>query len=133
MLTTTTCSLCRRILALHTLHLAPPLSYPHPIRHRCFSCCSPFELATLRLFNMVGILPKWSELSPAKDTLLTQQGGTIAFEGTDTLFRFDDSGILKYTVGVGTCVMSRTSLDRRNDTSPSSVTLPCRRSYLLVS
>ncbi|MEW5308289.1 MAG: hypothetical protein WDW38_000259 [Sanguina aurantia] len=57
----------------------------------------PFELATLRLFNMVGILPKWSSLSPAKESLLTQQGGTIAFQDANLLFRHDDSGILKYT------------------------------------
>ncbi|MEW5305746.1 MAG: hypothetical protein WDW36_008265 [Sanguina aurantia] len=57
----------------------------------------PFELATLRLFNMVGILPKWGSLSPAKESLLTQQGGTIAFQDANLLFRHDDSGILKYT------------------------------------
>lgn len=33
----------------------------------------PFELATLRLFNMAGILPKWGELSPPNAQLLTQQ------------------------------------------------------------
>ncbi|KAG1676150.1 hypothetical protein FOA52_004990 [Chlamydomonas sp. UWO 241] len=57
----------------------------------------PMELATLRLFNMIGILPKWAELSPPNEELLVQQGGTVAFEGTDTMFRHDDSGILKYT------------------------------------
>lgn len=30
--------------------------------------------------------------------LLVQQGGTICFNGTETIFRHDDSGILKYTV-----------------------------------
>lgn len=57
----------------------------------------PFELATLRLFNMIGIIPKWSELSPSRQDLLTQQGGALAFAGEDTIFRHDDSGILKYT------------------------------------
>lgn len=57
----------------------------------------PFELATLRLLNMVGILPKWSELSPPDASLLTQQGGTLALDGEDTLFLHADSGILKYT------------------------------------
>lgn len=57
----------------------------------------PFELATLRLFNMIGILPKWSELCPPKEALLTQQGGTVGFDGTTPVFRHDDTGILKYT------------------------------------
>lgn len=57
----------------------------------------PFELATLRLFNMMGILPKWSELSPPDTQLLTQQGGTIMFEGTNVIFKHVDSGILRYT------------------------------------
>eukprot|EP00882_Tetradesmus_deserticola_P017039 GHRQ01018226.1.p1 GENE.GHRQ01018226.1~~GHRQ01018226.1.p1 ORF type:complete len:297 (+),score=106.89 GHRQ01018226.1:869-1759(+) len=57
----------------------------------------PFELATLRLFNMVGILPKWGDLSPSDTRLLVQQGGTLMFRGTDVVFRHDDSGILKST------------------------------------
>lgn len=57
----------------------------------------PFELATLRLFNMIGILPKWGELSPPDTKLLVQQGGTLVFKGTDVIFRHNDSGILKYT------------------------------------
>jgi len=57
----------------------------------------PFELATLRLFNMIGVLNKWGELSPPNQALLTQQGGTLAFDGTEVIFRHDDSGILKYT------------------------------------
>ena len=39
-----------------------------------------------------------AELSPPNTALLTQQGGTVVFDGTDTIFRHDDSGILKYTV-----------------------------------
>ncbi|KAG2483176.1 hypothetical protein HYH03_017968 [Edaphochlamys debaryana] len=57
----------------------------------------PFELATLRLFNMIGILPKWSELSPPDETLLTQQGGSLVFSGDAVLFKHVDSGILRYT------------------------------------
>lgn len=57
----------------------------------------PMELATLRLFNMIGIIPKWSELSPADQSLLTQQGGTLAFNGNEVIYRTNDSGILKYT------------------------------------
>ncbi|CAK0785934.1 hypothetical protein CVIRNUC_009147 [Coccomyxa viridis] len=57
----------------------------------------PFELATLRLSNMVGILPKWGQLCPPDEALLTQQGGSLVFRGQDVVFRHDDSGILKYT------------------------------------
>ncbi|KAJ9511220.1 hypothetical protein QJQ45_017184, partial [Haematococcus lacustris] len=57
----------------------------------------PFELATLRLFNMVGVLSRWNVLSPPNQALLTQQGGTLAFDGQDVIFKHVDSGILKYT------------------------------------
>ncbi|CAL8466035.1 g5571 [Coccomyxa elongata] len=57
----------------------------------------PFELATLRLSNMIGILPKWSELCPPDEALLTQQGGSLLFRGDQVIFRHTDSGILKYT------------------------------------
>lgn len=87
----------------------------------------PFELATLRLSNMIGILPKcgkapqhnarpflltsmlavlhlimrWhrvgGELCPEETSLLTQQGGCLVFKGKDVIFRHSDSGILKYT------------------------------------
>mmetsp|Transcript_4455 Transcript_4455/g.7425 ORF Transcript_4455/g.7425 Transcript_4455/m.7425 type:complete len:299 (+) Transcript_4455:20-916(+) len=57
----------------------------------------PFELATLRLFNMQAVLTNWAELSPPNEALLTQQGGTLAFNGEETIFRYNDSGILKYT------------------------------------
>ncbi|KAG2423523.1 hypothetical protein HXX76_015271 [Chlamydomonas incerta] len=57
----------------------------------------PFELATLRLFNMMGILPKWQELCPPDTSLLTQQGGCLVFSGTSVVFKHVDSGILRYT------------------------------------
>lgn len=57
----------------------------------------PFELATLRLFNMVNILPRWGQLCPPDRELLVQQGGTLVLDGTDVIYRHDDSGILKYT------------------------------------
>ncbi|KAL3160882.1 hypothetical protein ABBQ38_009275 [Trebouxia sp. C0009 RCD-2024] len=57
----------------------------------------PFELATLRLNHMVNILPRWGALSPSNSALLTQQGGTLLFKDEETLFRQDDSGILRYT------------------------------------
>ena len=57
----------------------------------------PFELASLRLMNMVGILPKWGELCPPQTNLLTQQGGCLVFRGEEVVFKHVDSGILKYT------------------------------------
>ncbi|EIE18540.1 hypothetical protein COCSUDRAFT_60209 [Coccomyxa subellipsoidea C-169] len=57
----------------------------------------PLELATLRLSNMMGILPKWSELCPPDESLLTQQGGSLVFQGEKVIFSHTDSGILKYT------------------------------------
>ncbi|GAB4818964.1 hypothetical protein N2152v2_006010 [Parachlorella kessleri] len=56
----------------------------------------PFELATLRLFNMQLVLSHWFELAPDDEQLLTLQGGCIAFYGQDVIFRHADSGILKY-------------------------------------
>lgn len=61
-------------------------------------------------------MPAGKDLSPPNEELLVQQGGTLAFDGTDIIFRHDDSGILKYTVrcerrceaGVGgTCDLHR--------------------------
>lgn len=36
-------------------------------------------------------------LSPPNTPLLTQQGGTLLLQDEKTMFRQDDSGILKYT------------------------------------
>jgi hypothetical protein len=55
----------------------------------------PFELATLRLNNMIGILPNWGELV-SKDALITMQGGTMVFEGSNLAHLQKDAGILKY-------------------------------------
>ena len=55
----------------------------------------PFELATLRLSNMIGILPNWSDLV-SDEKLLTQQGGTMVFEGENLIHLQKDDGILKY-------------------------------------
>eukprot|EP00887_Chlorella_sp_A99_P003707 scaffold7.g3707.t1 len=54
----------------------------------------PLELATLRLFNMGLVLQHWSELAPANERLLTQQGGCIGFEGRRVAFMHVDRGIL---------------------------------------
>jgi hypothetical protein len=40
----------------------------------------PFELATLRLSNMVEILNNWQALAPADDELLVQRGGSLVFQ-----------------------------------------------------
>jgi hypothetical protein len=41
-------------------------------------------------------LPAGSELAPSNAKLLTLQGGCIAFDGPNTVFRHADSGILRY-------------------------------------
>eukprot|EP01041_Mallomonas_annulata_P006301 gene6301-12750_t len=58
----------------------------------------PFELATLRLQNMMGgILDNWELLAPKNQNLVIQQGGSILFDGVETAYRYDDKGILTYT------------------------------------
>lgn len=56
----------------------------------------PFELATLRLQNMVGgIIPLWSELAPEDPELVIQQGGTVVVSSAgDEIYRYSDAGIL---------------------------------------
>ncbi|CAK0874965.1 unnamed protein product, partial [Prorocentrum cordatum] len=52
----------------------------------------PFELATVRLQNMVsGIVANWSDLKPPDDELLVQQGGAVVLdeEGSATYFYRD--------------------------------------------
>jgi len=56
----------------------------------------PFELATVRLQNMIGILDQWSDLIPDNEDLVVQQGGTLVMQGDATEYRFDDTGILGY-------------------------------------
>lgn len=57
----------------------------------------PFELATLRLQNMVGVLGNWDELAPKDDQLVVQQGGTMVVRPDgSTAFAFADRGILTY-------------------------------------
>ncbi|CAE7491911.1 unnamed protein product [Symbiodinium natans] len=57
----------------------------------------PFELATVRLQNMVGgIIANWDSLKPADDELLVQQGGAIIFDGEEVKYFFRDKGILTY-------------------------------------
>mmetsp|Transcript_49390 Transcript_49390/g.77180 ORF Transcript_49390/g.77180 Transcript_49390/m.77180 type:complete len:309 (+) Transcript_49390:72-998(+) len=47
----------------------------------------PFELATVRLQNMIGILKKWNTLIPENQDLVVQQGGTIVMNGEDVVYR----------------------------------------------
>eukprot|EP00624_Nannochloropsis_granulata_P005178 evm.model.NODE_36558_length_9878_cov_24.109232.2 len=69
----------------------------------------PFEVATVRLQNMISIIPNWERLAPADKSLITQQGGSLVFEGKTIKKIYRDKGILTYTdmndllrtVGVG--------------------------------
>jgi len=69
----------------------------------------PFEVATVRLQNMISIIPNWERLAPADKSLITQQGGSLVFEGKKLVKVYRDKGILTYTdvndllrtVGVG--------------------------------
>lgn len=56
----------------------------------------PFELATLRLRNMVEVLGQWSRYVPDA-TYLTQRGGTFLFDPSGTLlYSHRDRGILGF-------------------------------------
>merc|ERR1712187_438952 len=57
----------------------------------------PFEMATLRLQNMVGVLNNWGELAPEDSQLVVQQGGAmIVRPDGSTAYSFADRGILTY-------------------------------------
>lgn len=58
----------------------------------------PFELATVRLQNMVGgIIENWDELKPQDDELLVQQGGAVVLgAGGEAVYFYRDKGILTY-------------------------------------
>jgi hypothetical protein len=59
----------------------------------------PFELATLRLQNMLqGILQNWEALAPKDPSLALQQGGTVVYDWRgELIYRYADEGILVYT------------------------------------
>jgi len=57
----------------------------------------PLELASLRLQNTVQILGKWNKLLPPNKHLVTQQGGTVIFDGKNKIYQYKDLEILKYT------------------------------------
>ena len=56
----------------------------------------PFELATLRLNNMIQILGNWEALAPTDSELLVQRGGVIVFDDGKAAFRHEDQGILGF-------------------------------------
>jgi hypothetical protein len=57
----------------------------------------PFELATVRLRNMVEVLGHWRTYVP-RDDFLTQRGATYLLEGDDSLlYSFQDRGLLGFS------------------------------------
>jgi hypothetical protein len=57
----------------------------------------PFELATVRLRNMVEVLSHWRTYVP-RDDFLTQRGGTFLLERDDTLlYSYRDQGLLGFS------------------------------------
>jgi len=57
----------------------------------------PFELATVRLRNMIEVLAHWRTYV-SRDDFLTQRGGTFLLEADDTLlYRHRDPGILGFS------------------------------------
>jgi hypothetical protein len=57
----------------------------------------PFELATVRLQNMVEVLGRWRTYVPT-DAYLTQRGGTFLLEADDgLLYAHRDAGILGFS------------------------------------
>ncbi len=61
----------------------------------------PFELATVRLQNMVEVLGRWRTYVPSDDHL-TQRGGTFLLDSDDTLlYSHRDKGILGFSATMG--------------------------------
>ena len=57
----------------------------------------PFELATVRLRNMVEVLGRWRTYVPS-DAHITQRGGTVLLDADDTLlYSHRDRGILGFS------------------------------------
>jgi hypothetical protein len=60
----------------------------------------PFELATLRLKNMVEVLTNWSTYVPSS-AYLTQRGGTFLFNNQgELLYEHRDPGILGFAANM---------------------------------
>ena len=61
----------------------------------------PFELATVRLRNMVEVLGRWTTYVP-DPAFLTQRGGTFLLEADNTLlYQHRDPGILGFSATMG--------------------------------
>ncbi|MEB3199635.1 MAG: peroxiredoxin-like family protein [Synechococcaceae cyanobacterium] len=61
----------------------------------------PFELATVRLQNMVEVLGAWGTYVPRSD-FLTQRGGTFLLEADDSLlYAHRDRGLLGFSATMG--------------------------------
>jgi hypothetical protein len=57
----------------------------------------PFELATVRLRNMVEVLSHWRTYVPSDD-YLTQRGGTFLLDRDDSLlYSYRDAGLLGFS------------------------------------
>jgi hypothetical protein len=59
---------------------------------RVVGCSLPLPILPWRLCHVLA----GGDLSPPREELLTQQGGTVAFRGGELVFKHADSGILKY-------------------------------------
>ena len=61
----------------------------------------PFELATVRLGNMIEVLGAWRTYVP-RDDFITQRGGTYLIDGDDSLlYSYQDRGILGFSATMG--------------------------------
>ena len=70
---------------------------PHWVRS---DACTKVTVADFgRLRSSQGLGRAGSQLAPRDERLLTQQGGALVLRGRQTVFRHNDSGILKF-VGV---------------------------------
>lgn len=73
----------------------------------------PFELATVRLRNMVEVLRHWRTYVP-RDDFLTQRGGTFLLESDDgLLYSYRDPGLLGFSATMARPPELSGSLSRR--------------------
>ena len=71
----------------------------------------PFELATVRLRNMVQVLSKWGQYVPDA-SYMTQRGGTFLFAPNgDTLYEYRDRGILGFAENMANPLQFLDTLD----------------------
>ena len=61
----------------------------------------PFELATVRLRNMIEVLSNWRTYVP-RDNFLTQRGGTFLIDANNNLlYSYRDRGVLGFSATMG--------------------------------